>query len=74
MDCILEPVCLEQFIFSTCPHPGLACRCHHYELLADAKGMREYGVAGWKGIREADPFILVQMIEEVRSSESVSAP
>jgi hypothetical protein len=71
--CILEPVCLEAFIFAACPHPEVNCSRHRYEALAEGEGQRFYGPVEWKSLREADPYIIVQMIEEVRERENVAA-
>ena len=72
MTCVLEPVCLDEFIFSPCPHPEANCIRHRYETLADREGGRTYGEARWKLIKSVDPGALVQMIEQVRNRERLS--
>ncbi len=69
--CILEPICLDQFIFSPCPHAEIACLRHRYESLADSEGARAYGEAAWRKMKLDDPVALVQMIDEVRSRETL---
>jgi len=68
--CILEPICLAQFVFSTCPHPEVSCVRHRYERLADGEGERAYGEAAWKTMKSVDPIAVVQMIEGIRGRES----
>jgi hypothetical protein len=65
--CILEPICLDAFIFAKCPHPEVECARHRYEVLADREGERTYSPAGWRHMKEIDPDALVQMVEEVRN-------
>jgi hypothetical protein len=72
--CILEPICLERFVFSTCPHPGVPCVRHRYERLADGEGERTYGEAAWRIMKSVDPIAVVQMIEGIRSRDSCFAP
>lgn len=72
VSCILEPICLDQFMFSTCPHADVPCLRHRYESMADGEGERAYGPAEWRSIKSVDPISVVQMIEEIRSRESLS--
>jgi hypothetical protein len=72
--CILEPVCLEEFVFSTCPHPDVPCVRHRYESLADGEGERAYGAAAWKLMKSVDPVAVIQMIEGIRGRDSSYAP
>lgn len=65
--CILEPVCLDAFIFAECLHPEVECTRHRYEMLADREGERTYSPAEWRHIKAINPDALVQMVEEVRN-------
>ena len=72
--CILEPVCLEEFLFSPCPHPDIRCLRHRYERLAEGEGERAYGAAAWKTMKSVNPIAIVQMIEEIRGRDSSLTP
>jgi len=72
MSCILDPVCLDEFIFSLCPHAGADCSRHRYEAMADKEGELAYGEAEWKQIKAVDHVALVQMVERVRVKNRLS--
>ncbi len=70
--CILEPVCLDTFIFSQCPHPEVDCARNRYERKADREGERTYGFTEWKQLKRINPAMIVQMIGEVRDRENLA--
>ena len=70
----MEPFCLDQFMFSTSPHPGIPCVRHRCERPADCEGERAYGEAAWKILKSGDPIAVVQMIEGMRDRDPVFAP
>jgi hypothetical protein len=67
--CILEPICLDDFIFAVCPHPEVKCSRHRYEILADREGEWTYSPAEWRQVKAINPDALVQMVAEIRSRE-----
>jgi len=72
LNCILEPTCLDSFIFAECPHPEVRCDRHRLERLADDEGERAYGSAEWRQMKKVDPEALVQMVQKVRGREHLA--